>query len=192
MQSFVALRCSICAIFVFDVWVHEVSGYVPARLGRVSSFLRSTTAFEADYYGDENTVNPYLDDTSSIAADPDTKLVLGFNKYSHDTGICAANAKTGEVLFAMSKERLSRKKHDAGNVARLLERCLDSLELDYSAIEKVVVNNHHHRVLPIEQNREHMEWECGVGINGGNEDGYDDEENLFKGVKKVSSLVVFL
>jgi hypothetical protein len=50
--------------------------------------------------------------------------------------------------------------------------------LDFDAIEKVIVNNHHHRVLPIEQNHVHMEWECGLGINGGAEVGYDDEENI--------------
>ena len=88
----------------------------------------------------------------------------------------------------MAKERLgSRKKHDGGNVATLVEACLESLDLDYDAITKVVVNNHHHRVFGIEKNLEHMEWESGLGINGGLEDGYTDEENTLnsEGIEKV-------
>mmetsp|Transcript_29674 Transcript_29674/g.71434 ORF Transcript_29674/g.71434 Transcript_29674/m.71434 type:complete len:886 (-) Transcript_29674:788-3445(-) len=135
-----------------------------------------STPFELDYYDDSE--NPYKDDISPLEVPEDTKLVLGLNKYSHDTTVCAADIKTGEVLFAVSKERFSRKKHDAGNVATLVESCLNCLNLDYDAIEKVVMNNHHHRILPLEESREHMEWESGLGINGGIENGYDDEENL--------------
>jgi phosphoribosyl-AMP cyclohydrolase len=134
-----------------------------------------STPFELDYYDDNN---PFSDDLPVLAVPADTKLVLGLNKYSHDTSLCAADANTGEVLFAISKERLSRKKHDAGNIARVVETCLESLDLDYDAIQKVVMNNHHHRIMPLEENRKHMEWESGLGINGGVEDGYDEEENL--------------
>ena len=76
-----------------------------------------------------------------------------------------------------------------GNVATLVETCLECLDLEYDAIETVVVNNHHHRVLPLEANRAHLEWECGLGINGGAEVGYDDEENLLTGAKRVSSVL---
>lgn len=41
------------------------------------------------------------------------------------------------------------------------------------------MNNHHHRILPfVEANPDHMEWEEGLGINDGKEDGYSDEYNL--------------
>jgi len=74
---------------------------------------------------------------------------------------------------------LTRRKHDAGNVALLVEKCLECLNLNLDAIERVVVNNHHHRILSsTEANRRHMEWEAGLSINGGSEDGYDDDENL--------------
>jgi predicted NodU family carbamoyl transferase len=43
-------------------------------------------------------------------------LVLGLNKYSHDAAACIVDANTGAVLFAGEKERLTRKKHDAGAV----------------------------------------------------------------------------
>lgn len=109
---------------------------------------------------------------------PDTKLVVGLNKYSHDTSICAADAQSGEVLFAMAKERLTRVKHDAGNVASLVETCLEQLDLDLESIETVIMNNHHHRILPLEESRRHMEFEAGLKINGGTEDGYDDDFNL--------------
>jgi len=146
---------------------------------RTASKLYSTTPFGADYYGDAYEKNPYLEEVSPLAVSADTKLVVGLNKYSHDTSLCAADASTGEVLFAMSKERLTRRKHESGNVAVLVEKCLECLDLDLDAIEHVVVNNHHHRVLSAtEANRRHMEWEAGLMINGGSETGYDDDENL--------------
>ena len=139
--------------------------------------LRSTTPFEADLY------NPYQDGdegSSPLAVAPDTQLVLGLNKYSHDTTLCAADAATGKILFALSKERLSRRKHDSGNVATLVETCLECLDLQLENIRTVVMNNHHHRILPlIEANPRHMEWESGLRINGGAESsGYDEPENL--------------
>jgi len=138
-----------------------------------------STPFDASFYeDDEETANPFSSNINSIAVPPNTDVVLGINKYSHDTTLCAADASTGKVLFAMSKERLTRKKHDSGNVASLVEICLDQLELDLDNVKKVVVNNHHHRILPIESNIPHMEWESGLGINGGKEQGYTDEENL--------------
>ena len=125
-----------------------------------------------------------------LAVSPDTQLVIGLNKYSHDTTICCADANTGEILFALSKERISRIKHDGGNSASLIELCLDTLNLDIDNIDKVVMNNHHHRILPfIEHNVEHMEWEEGLGINGGSsstsDEGYSDEYNLLSDITKL-------
>ena len=138
--------------------------------------LRISTPFDADFYRNDN--DDDKEGISSLAVSPGTKLVLGINKYSHDTSLCAADAETGQVLFAMAKERITRRKHDGGNIASLTEACLDALELNLDNIQRVVINNHHHRVFPIEANVRHMEWECGVSINGGTEDGYDDDENL--------------
>ena len=138
-----------------------------------------STPFDASFYDDdEDTANPFTSNINSLAVPPDTKIVLGLNKYSHDTTLCAADAETGKVLFAMAKERITRKKNDSGNVASLVEICLDQLELDLDNVVKVVVNNHHHRVLPMEKSMDHLEWEAGMGINGGVEGGYTDEENL--------------
>ena len=161
--------------------------YLGGRRARSNSNIIYSTPFNLDLYDDgsdfDESSNPFQpgdDDTSPpLAQDPSTKLVLGINKYSHDTTLCAANADTGEVLFALSKERITRKKHDGGNTAELVELCLDQLDLDLDSVVKVVMNNHHHRILPfIEANSNHMEWEEGLGINGGQEDGYSDEYNL--------------
>uniref|UniRef100_A0A7S2XJY0 Carbamoyltransferase n=1 Tax=Attheya septentrionalis TaxID=420275 RepID=A0A7S2XJY0_9STRA len=148
-----------------------------------------STPYEASFSDDddENFIrnNPFeapLSQKGPLAVSEDTKLVIGLNKYSHDTTLCAADAATGEVLFAVSKERLTRKKHDGGNAASLVETCLDCLDLDLSSVERVVVNNHHHRVLPMERDQDHIEWESGQGINGGAEPGYEDEENLLNSV----------
>ena len=172
----------IMSSFECNAWVATtIPSDVNSMRYRTTELL--STPFELDYY--EDSENPFDSDasgkySSSLACPPDTKLIIGLNKYTHDTSLCAADAKTGEVLFAISKERLSRKKHDAGNVASMVEACLDSLDLDYDdAIEKVVMNNHHHRILPLEKDKEHLKWEVGLNINGGAEgDEYDDEFNL--------------
>jgi len=59
-----------------------------------------------------------LHSMQASTSDRDTSrpLVLGLNKYSHDSAVCVVDASTGEVIFAGEKERLTRKKHDAGAV----------------------------------------------------------------------------
>ena len=169
-----------------NAWM--IPSFSPMQQWSTTTSSLSSTPFELDYYGgvsgndddDDGDGNPYSPNSipSPLACPPDTKLVLGINKYSHDTTLCAADAQTGHVLFALSKERLSRKKCDSGNSATLVETCLECLELDYDAIGKVVMNNHHHRILPFETNRQQLAWESGLNINGGSESGYDDEENV--------------
>lgn len=182
---------AVCYTVVLSILLKAVLGFVTySHLSQLSKSTLQSTPFEAGFYDDA--LIPSDDEISPLAVPPDTKLVIGLNKYSHDTSICVANAETGEVLFALSKERLTRKKHDAGNVATLVESCLESLDLDLDNVETVVVNNHHHRVLPLEANKQHMEWECGLQINGGTEDGYDDEENLLTNAKRVSKECLYV
>jgi hypothetical protein len=166
-------------------WLPSTFSWFPRQLPQYKSldFKLSSTPFEADLYS-----NPYQDDSDrngygdGYFPPKSTRLVIGLNKYSHDTSLCAADARTGQVLFGISKERLSRRKHDAGNVATLVESCLESLDLTLDNVDTVVMNNHHHRIRPLEESRSHMEWECGLQINGGMEDGYDDDYNLFPDV----------
>lgn len=182
-----AWSCTMCSAWIPPTGYRyasiHLSPYATPRTNKLFS-----TPFELDYYEDsENPFGSNKDDedstySSSLACSPDTKLVIGLNKYTHDTSLCAADAKTGKVLFAITKERLSRKKHDAGNVASMVEVCLDVLDLDYDdAVEKVVMNNHHHRILPLENDHRHVQWEIGLGINGGTDgDEYGDEFNLLQ------------
>ena len=156
------------------------------QLPSSSSRLHSTP-FDLDLYNsndddEDQQADDNDDDRPPLAAPPSTKLILGINKYSHDTTLCAADADTSEVLFAISKERISRTKHDGGNIVTLVETCLDTLDLNIDNIHKVIMNNHHHRILPLEDDIDHMEWEEGLVINGGIEDGYSDEYNVLEGV----------
>ena len=121
------------------------------------------------------------DDAPPLAAPPSTRLVLGLTKHSHDAAICAADAATGEVLFAVAKERLTRRKHDGGHAAALVEACLDALDLGVEDVDRVVLNNHHHRILPLEADAGRLAWEEGLGINGADEDGHGDEYNVLAG-----------
>lgn len=154
-----------------------------------------STPFDLDLYSndgggeEDNTLDNEqqqedLNNNNPLAAPPSTQLILGINKYSHDTTLCAADAQTSEVLFAISKERVTRSKHDGGNSASLVETCLDVLELDLDNVVKVVMNNHHHRILPlVERDIDHMEWEEGLSINGGVEEGYSDEYNVLESIE---------
>ena len=158
-----------------------------------------STPFEAELYDDDDEENPYgpsspgtndktkddwLKEHPLAVADETTRLVVGLNKYSHDTCICVAHAETGEVLYAQSKERIgSRHKHAAGSVTELVETCLDALQLDMENIDQVIVNNHHYRVLPRERDVSQLEWEAGLLVNQGPDDERDgfltEPENLF-------------
>ncbi|KAL3800370.1 hypothetical protein HJC23_003666 [Cyclotella cryptica] len=197
-QIISAMCLCMAAVHFADSFTVTSSKLSYQKLGNANgppSQIMFSTPFDLDMYdpsedseldASSNPFQPEDDefDASPLAVDPDTKLVLGINKYSHDTTLCAANIETGEVLLALSKERITRKKHDGGNTAELVEMCLDQLDLDLDAVVKVVMNNHHHRILPfIEKNALHMEWEEGLGINGGQEDGYSDEYNILTSVE---------
>jgi carbamoyltransferase len=178
--------CSASCYFLFfftpsvTPWVIAPSSIAPFRSKNGRSFVVSSTPFEAGFY-DGNPYNAPSPEESSLSVAPDTRLVLGLNKYSHDAALCAADAQTGQVLWALSKERLTRRKHDAGHTATLVDACLQSLNLSLDNVERVVVNNHHHRILPLEANPRHLEWEAALRMNGGAEAGYEEPENLFPG-----------
>lgn len=97
--------------------------------------------------------------TASRSNAPPPPLILGLNVYTHDTSIAVLHARTGVVLFALSKERLTRRKHDAGDAAKLTEHALSALSANLAhpvpaltaAITHVVANNHHFRIGPYEK-----------------------------------------
>lgn len=133
---------------------------------------------DSDEDDEENT----NDNNVILSVSPDTRLVIGLNKYSHDSSICAADAKTGEVLFYLSKERLSRRKHDGGSTDTLVQSCLDSLNLSPENIDRVVLNNHHYRTLPLDsRSKEQIFWQASLGINN-DDGGLDADLNLLPDV----------
>lgn len=68
-------------------------------------------------------------------------LTLGLNKYTHSAAACLLDA-SGQILFALSKERLTRKKHDGGDAADLVRYALERTGRNLREIGLVVQNNH--------------------------------------------------
>lgn len=84
------------------------------------------------------------------SATPPTRVVVGLTQYSHDASVAVVDACSGAVLFALSKERLTRRKHDGGGTAALLRHALRELCVPLDAVALVVANNHHHRIADFE------------------------------------------
>lgn len=78
-------------------------------------------------------------------------LILGVNKYSHDTSICILDSSTGAILYSQAKERITKRKHDGGGIGELLKHGLNSVGGTIDDINIVVSNNHHFRVIPYEK-----------------------------------------
>lgn len=166
---------NLAALFAFTYTVHSFQicrhPFRTAKKSGRGAWSQSATP-------DDVTDAVIVEDDRSNKKRSEMKLVVGLCKYSHDSSICAADAETGEVLFYLSKERLSRRKHDGGPTGTLVEEMLHTLRLDVSNIDRVVVNNHHHRVLPQEESFAKLEWQVGLGINYDNDDNVLDEYNL--------------
>ena len=81
-------------------------------------------------------------------------VVLGLNQYTHSAAACLGGPD-GEPLFAGAKERLTRKKHDGGDVAELVEHALASCGLALGDLELAVANNHLFRIDAFEST---LEW----------------------------------
>lgn len=97
---------------------------------------------------------------SSTSASVKDGLILGLNKYSHDSAVCIISAKDGRCLFAGEKERLTRSKHDGGDTAGLVSHALESIGAEIEDVQLVVSNNHHHRVAPFEKR---IPWAVAMG-----------------------------
>lgn len=98
---------------------------------------------------------------------PISNIVIGLNQYSHDASIAIVASHTTDsktdsssLIFAVSKERLSRRKHDAGDLTSVIHHAVNTLACRYNvsnscilnAITLVVANNHHFRIAPFEKN----------------------------------------
>ena len=102
-------------------------------------------------------------------------LVLGVNKYSHDSAVCLLRYDDGACLFAGEKERLTRSKHDGGDTGYLVAHALESVGARLEDVRLVVSNNHHHRVAPFE---ERIPWGVATGVYP---ESYASPENLLPG-----------
>jgi carbamoyltransferase len=71
--------------------------------------------------------------------------ILGINAYDHDVSACLL--RDGEIACAIAKERVTRKKHDAGFYQEVVDYCLAAEGITLDDVELVVRNCY---VLPIE------------------------------------------
>lgn len=85
-------------------------------------------------------------------------LVLGLNQYTHSAAACLLDSE-GQVLGALSKERVTRRKHDGGDAAAVVEALLEATGRNLEEIGLVVANNHLFRIRPFEQ---HLNFACAL------------------------------
>ena len=64
--------------------------------------------------------------------------ILGLNAYDHDVAACLL--RNGEIVAAISKERLTRKKHDAGFTGEVTRYCLEAAGIGLDDVELIVRN----------------------------------------------------
>ena len=72
--------------------------------------------------------------------------VLGINAYDHDVSACLL--RDGEIAFAITKERLTRRKHDTGFYQEVVDYCLKAEGISLDDVDLVVRNCY---VLPVEE-----------------------------------------
>lgn len=80
--------------------------------------------------------------------------VLGINAYDHDVSACLL--RDGEIAYAISKERITRDKHDTGFYQEVIDYCLDAEGIKLGDVDLVVRNCY---VLPVEDMEERLAYE---------------------------------
>jgi carbamoyltransferase len=71
--------------------------------------------------------------------------VLGINAYDHDVSACLV--RNGEIAVAISKERITRRKHASGFFGDAVDYCLAAEGISFDDIDLVVRNSY---VLPVD------------------------------------------
>jgi carbamoyltransferase len=79
-----------------------------------------------------------------------SRYVLGLNQYTHSAAACLLDQR-GEVVYALAKERLTRKKHDGGDNALVVQSVLEGAGIGLEDLDLVVANNHLFRIRAFEQ-----------------------------------------
>jgi len=105
------------------------------------------------------------------------KFVLGLNQYTHSASASLIDAN-GEVAFALSKERLTRKKFDGGDTAELVKHCLQEVDAEINDISLVVANNH---LFRIDQFESTLKWAQALDQY---QPSYLSDYNLLPGIEK--------
>jgi carbamoyltransferase len=74
-----------------------------------------------------------------------TTYILGINAYDHDVSACLL--RNGAIAYAISKERITRQKHDTGYFQEVMDYCLKAEGISLDDVDLVVRNCY---VLPLE------------------------------------------
>ena len=77
--------------------------------------------------------------------------VLGINAYDHDVSACLL--RDGEIAFAITKERITRQKHDTGFFQEVVDYCLNAEGITADDVDLVVRNCY---VLPVQELEKRM------------------------------------
>src|SRR4051812_23227419 len=62
--------------------------------------------------------------------------ILGINAYDHDVSACLL--RDGAIAFAISKERITREKHDGGFYDEVVKYCLDAEGISLADVDLAV------------------------------------------------------
>jgi len=77
--------------------------------------------------------------------------ILGLNCYDHDVAACLL--RNGEIVAAIAKERLTRKKQDSGFVQEVMDYCLEAGGITLADVELIVRNCY---LLPVPEMEERL------------------------------------
>ncbi len=105
------------------------------------------------------------------------RYVLGLNQYTHSAAACLVDAD-GELVFALAKERVTRKKHDGGDNAQVVQAVLEGAGIEREQIALCVANNHLFRIPPFEQT---LPWAVALNQHPST---YMSDWNLLPGVRR--------
>ncbi len=106
------------------------------------------------------------------------RLVLGLNQYTHSAAACLLD-EDGQPLGMLQKERVTRKKHDGGDVAELVEHLLESAGARLKDVAVVAANNH---LFRIDEFHRDLAWETALYQH---RESFVSPFNLLPGVPRV-------
>ena len=86
----------------------------------------------------------------------DDLYILGINAYDHDVSACLL--RNGEIVVAITKERLTRYKHDTGFYGGVVDYCLATAGIDLDDVQLIVRNCYVMPVNRIEERLAYRDW----------------------------------